>query len=130
MVLHTGSWDLGSPGKLPTPLASWRANLGKELASIRKSVRAPIALLSTSYTPLGKWHLACPPMEWRAPECVDAYNAVQREVAAEHGATFLDANALLGPVWDSSGDWNHWDHEGFAVMADLVVAARDRLAAA
>ena len=65
-----------------------------------------------------------------AAGATESRSSHQREVAAEHGATFLDANALLGPVWDSSGDWNHWDHEGFAVMADLVVAARDRLAAA
>ena len=66
-----------------------------------------VYMRSIHYNSMGYKHTACPPLDWRSPPVIDAYNIVIRKVCQEMGIPFLDTSHIGGPMWDSAPDWSH-----------------------
>lgn len=68
---------------------------------------ARLFMRSMNYNGLSALQTVCPPVDFRHPHIVDAYNAMQRNLSAEHGVGFVDLTHIMGPLWDSAEDWIH-----------------------
>ena len=105
LLISFGHHDLGWPNGYPTPIPEYQASLRALLH------RHPSAhVLSVNYMPLNCIITTCPPLDWRTPPGVDAYNDATKAVVAEYrerGARFLDLSDIMAPVWDSANDWCH-----------------------
>ena len=56
--------------------------------------------------------LACPSVDWRRPDFVDAFNKIVHHEARLQGALYVDNNKhILGPAWDGASDWCHPDEK-------------------
>lgn len=78
---------------------------------------------SLNYNGLGALHTVCPPVDYRQPHIVDAYNAMQRNVSAEHGVGYIDLTPIMGPLWDSAEDWSHPGERVFTAEAEHILYA-------
>ena len=99
-----GQHDLGWPNGYPTPLTDFTRLLERLLAA-----HPAIYVLSMNPIPLSCIITSCPPMDWRTPPNVDAYNeAMARTVALRAPrSVFVSTLDIVGPAWDSASDWCH-----------------------
>ena len=103
-VVSMGQHDLGWPNGYPTPLTDFTRLLERLLAA-----HPAIYVLSMNPIPLSCIITSCPPMDWRTPPNVDAYNeAMARTVALRAPrSVFVSTLDIVGPAWDSASDWCH-----------------------
>ena len=56
--------------------------------------------------------LACPSVDWRRPDFVDAFNKIVHHEARLQGVLYVDNNKhILGPAWNGASDWCHPDEK-------------------
>ena len=60
----------------------------------------------------------CPPKDWRSPPVIYGYNAILKDLCKERGIPFNDTTFLIGPVWDWTFDWVHFD--GYKAEQEIV----------
>lgn len=82
---------------------------------------AQLFVRSLNYNGFGALHTVCPPVDYRQPHIVDAYNAMQRNLSAEHGVGFIDLTHIMGPLWDSAEDWSHPSERVFTAEAEHIM---------
>jgi hypothetical protein len=91
----------------------WIQEISTIVDYLHSNTSTSIILRSIHYVPLGYVRTSCPPRDWRMPYLVDSYNDKLRNLYKSHPAfqqsqnLFIDTNAVLGPVWDTAGDFNH-----------------------
>ena len=127
LVFTFGQHDLGWPNGFPTSPEAFKKALLRLLAvpSTPRNANEPggaggqttkYYVLSMNYIPLNCIITTCPPMDWRTPPAVDAYNAVAQAAVAEHNqnrrtdappALYVDMSDVVGPMWDAAIDWCH-----------------------
>jgi hypothetical protein len=103
--------------------------------------KVTVAFRSLNEIPLSETVGACPPLDWRSPPVIAAYNAQLRSIAHPH-FPFIDTSAIMEPMWDGSGDWNHPNGDVIKAQSDYILfhlmnislmsqkaeAARDKMA--
>ena len=114
------------------PSAAVRLHVTRGLTFLRQSApTARLWVLACYYNPLGIRVLApCSDLpdkvttDWRAPDYIDAYNAISKLAVQELGAVhYIDNNVdILGPVWDGAADWNHPSSQVFRALAAKLFA--------
>lgn len=121
MVIAMGQWPASfNPPGLTTP-ANFEIQMQELLMRLNQTF-APSSLFlrSIHYAPLNFRTLACPPQDWRNPQVIEAYNRALRRLAVKFGVRYIDTNDIIGPVWDSSSDWNHFLGEAGKIEATYV----------
>lgn len=80
---------------------------------------------SANYNPItAPMYSDIPQQEWRVPPLVDAYNSALRTMLQRHPKTqFIDLESIVGPMWDTAPDWNHYYGEVCKAEARFVVKA-------
>ena len=124
IVVGFGQWDAGFPEGYPTLPFDFReemVRLFKTLGSTLKSTTR-VFLRSMHYNPIGFKISMCLPTDWRSPFMVDAYNLVLKGVAEEMSITFIDTNFIIGPMWDATSDWCHYDNKVGLVEARYILS--------
>lgn len=108
-VLHYGQWDLSRSGKGDHPHEATPFNDIAAGLWARYNETAGIArwVLPMSPIPLNCDVTTCPPTDWRSPPMIDAFNALVYRTAAQIGAPIIHTSRLVGPMWDSAGDYKH-----------------------
>jgi len=118
VVIAVGLWSLSVHTRgFPTPPHIWKENIFNMISSIvaankTSSNTMNIILRKIHPIPLGYRRTTCPATEWHTPIYLDAYNQQLLELILENKETkiqLLDTYDLVGSVWDTSSDWNHFD---------------------
>ena len=79
-----------------------------------------------NYIPLNCIVTSCPPLDWRTPPAIDAYNEAMRGVVREfegRGARYVELSDVMAPVWDGAHDWCHPRGHVARVLAHRVARA-------
>ena len=87
------------------------------------TLKAPIYARSINYNPMKDMIVSCPPKDWRNPTVIDGYNAILRSICNDLNIPFLDANFIIGPIWDSSPDWCHLSDKGNQAEALFIASS-------
>eukprot|EP00563_Minutocellus_polymorphus_P018624 CAMPEP_0197722258 /NCGR_PEP_ID=MMETSP1434-20131217/5010_1 /TAXON_ID=265543 /ORGANISM="Minutocellus polymorphus, Strain CCMP3303" /LENGTH=278 /DNA_ID=CAMNT_0043307379 /DNA_START=1118 /DNA_END=1954 /DNA_ORIENTATION=+ len=127
LVIGVGQWPAGWPGGRPQLFDEYKKNMESMLLSLvilkdkleenntgnstQKALK--LYLRSMHYNALGNTCTACPPTEWRNPFVIDGYNAIAKQLALESmdRVEFIDTDFIIGPMWDSPGDWCHFKND-------------------
>jgi hypothetical protein len=78
--------------------------------------------------PLGQAiYASCPPRDFRNPALMDEYNLAMRRVVSSLSnrsppPLFLDSDFITKPMWDSPGDWYHFENEAGRIEAIYIAA--------
>ena len=122
-LFHFGQWDLSSQSGLHAIEDSERDHhklLNKSLSSAPGMV-GRVAIAACNPSPLSCMVTTCPPLDWRTPPNFELYNAMLQRVAKSWDVPFIDTSKVVGPVWDTSPDWNHLDSSVQRIVAEQVV---------
>jgi hypothetical protein len=70
------------------------------------ATKVTVAFRIINEVPFSELVGACPPVDWRSPPVIAAYNSQLRKIVPPH-FVLLDPIAIVSPMWDASDDWNH-----------------------
>jgi pterin-4a-carbinolamine dehydratase len=90
-----------------------------------------VAFRSIHYGALTTDKTHCPPIDFRTPMLVDAYNEQLRILAETHSAfqqqqqsgafQFIDTSLIIRAVWDSARDYSHYDKRVTLVEGRFII---------
>ena len=124
IVFGFTQWLAGHPHGRPTLFPEYHnmtivlMDLLKSKENTLKELGAEVYIRSVHYVSLYKWLGDCPPKDWRSPPVIDGYNAILKYLCKERGISFIDTTFLIGPVWDWTFDWYHFD--GYKAEQEIV----------
>lgn len=114
IVVGVGQWSASYSERFPTPIGDYYEQIRVMLLTMRIYISKDIEIFARSihYNPINDINSVCPPLDWRSPAVIDAYNVVIEKAVRDVGGrsqniSFLDTNFLISPVWDSGFDWCH-----------------------
>ena len=106
IIVGFGQW---SAGQRPlTTFPSYQKDLEEGILAW-KSSNINFVIRKSHYNALGDSKNTCPARDWRSPPVIDGYNEISRSLAQKHNITYLDTGSLMDPMWDSSGDFCHYE---------------------
>ena len=109
-IVGLGQWSAGKKPRKVIP-ATTLPEYYKELQNgilNWKSLGVKMALRKIHYNPLGDISTQCPPIDWRSPPVIDGYNEIVQTLAEKHNIPYIDAGAVMDPMWDSASDYCHY----------------------
>jgi len=124
LLIGVGQWPASHVRGDPTLIGDYHEQINVMLQNLTEShPGVEIFMRSIHYNPLNIRISSCPPKDWRNPTVIDAYTKVIAKVCEqmEH-VKFVDTNFIVGPMWDSSPDWNHLSPELQSVEAFYLAA--------
>jgi hypothetical protein len=131
-ILTFGQWDAGKPGQpphynealgYPTPTVEYVKAYEVLLDALEQRYgfdMSRVIVINTHYNPPGDLITACPPKDWRSIPVIDEYNKFVRAMCARRGIDFIDTRDIIGPVWDSGADLNHYHGQAGVAEAEYV----------
>ena len=119
---NTKMWQREHAPETPAEMARDVEQLVQQVQRTAPSVRMWVR--SVNYNPLGMAVLQCPQSEWRTPPLIDGYNFALRQMLRHHEAVqFLDLDPIVGPMWDTAADWNHYYGDVFSAEVAYILHA-------
>jgi len=115
-LVNFGHWQAGWTTKrpwLPEQYGREVERLLERLVALRDRRPGGLQLAWVSCRPhsINRRMEACPPIEWRMPHVIAAYNAAARAAVARVGrgaVGYLDTHSISSPVLDTSFDGSHF----------------------
>ena len=130
-LVAEGQWSLGRKpddgpyGGMPATLfPDYEREVEGMIGRLRGAGVENFALRSIHYNSLGDVKTLCPPLDWRSPPIVDGYNAILRNLTSGMGVPYIDTNFIIGPMWDSAGDFCHYRDDEVSKAEALYVLGR------
>jgi len=123
-LVAVGQWPASLHGGRPTLKHEYHDQMKVMLHDLKEShPDVEIFMRSIHYNPLSRMISACPPRDWRSPAVINAYNKAIADVCNQfENVNFVDTSFIVGPMWDSSLDWNHLAPEVKSVEAFYLAA--------
>jgi len=126
LVVATGQWPASYGLERPLRMGEYYKHIRamfQNLIDTNITLKAPIYARSINYNPMKDMIVSCPPKDWRNPTVIDGYNAILRSICNDLNIPFLDANFIIGPIWDSSPDWCHLSDKGNQAEALFIASS-------
>lgn len=110
-VIGYGQWPASdNTGSKPYSQHRFRtelATVARQIQALRNTSSVRFFLNSVNYNGLGILTTSCPPIDHRTVAVIDMFNSVIQQIAQRYAISYVDLNAILGPLWDSALDYGH-----------------------
>mmetsp|Transcript_13733 Transcript_13733/g.20703 ORF Transcript_13733/g.20703 Transcript_13733/m.20703 type:complete len:477 (+) Transcript_13733:131-1561(+) len=130
-VIAAGQWSVGRtpPGSKyaglpPTQFPQYRDEIHNMIVDLQASDANGIFLRSIHYNSLGDVKLTCPPQDWRHPAVIDQLNMIIKNLTQSMGVQFIDTSQIIGPMWDTAGDFCHYRNDDVSSSEALYMLGR------
>ncbi len=126
-IIAAGQWSaakLPVIKKPPTTFLEYFGEVREMIQNLKVMNTTGVHLRSIHYNALGDVKIKCPPQDWRSPPVIDGFNRMIRILAETMDVPFIDTNFIIGPMWDSGGDFCHYRNDKVARAEALYVLSR------
>ena len=117
----------------------WKAGMIRTVKMLQDSSQSPssslrkIYLRSAHANGFSSAHVACPPDDFRTPinakiateiveEIVEEFNSSGTNTSSVAPVSFLDTSLFVDGIWDSAGDWSHFNHVNLEMESKFVLS--------
>lgn len=99
VFIQMGQWIAGHTRGPPFSVSRYREEMQKFVDAMLPldPTKVTVAFRTVNEIPLSELVGACPPMDWRSPAVIAAYNAQLRSIVPPH-FPFLDTSAIMEPT--------------------------------
>mmetsp|Transcript_5028 Transcript_5028/g.10170 ORF Transcript_5028/g.10170 Transcript_5028/m.10170 type:complete len:501 (+) Transcript_5028:157-1659(+) len=126
-IIAAGQWSaakLPVIKKPPTTFLKYYGEVREMIQNLKAMNTTGVYLRSIHYNALGDVKIKCPPEDWRSPPVIDGFNRMIRILVETMDVPFIDTNFIIGPMWDSGGDFCHYRNDKVARAEALYILSR------